>query len=207
MEPQWQVTSFCKQGPDRHHLVHRRECSSHMGRALCLIFDFVQTEPDPSSRTYQHVLTLRDHPFPVGCLAWSLDDSILLSSAEQYIKMWNTKASRVRAQFHLYNAHSAFLSDWYLYSHSRCTYGDGISTGLGTRWLRISFRFTGSQDHPLGSSSVSHDNKDAPRHPSSLHAQYLTVISLCPESLMFSFHYTRAQMVGNVIHGESLQSG
>jgi hypothetical protein len=36
-------------------------------------------------------LHLRDHQFPVGCLAWSLDDTILLSSCEQLIKMWNVE--------------------------------------------------------------------------------------------------------------------
>jgi len=36
-------------------------------------------------------LHLRDHQFPVGCLAWSLDDTILLSSCEQLIKMWNAE--------------------------------------------------------------------------------------------------------------------
>ncbi|CAA7271486.1 unnamed protein product [Cyclocybe aegerita] len=36
-------------------------------------------------------LILRDHTDPVGCLAWSLDDSVLLTSAESTIKMWNTK--------------------------------------------------------------------------------------------------------------------
>lgn len=36
-------------------------------------------------------LILRDHPYSVGCLAWSLDDSILLTSAEHFIKMWNVK--------------------------------------------------------------------------------------------------------------------
>ncbi|KAF5358519.1 hypothetical protein D9756_001366 [Leucocoprinus leucothites] len=34
---------------------------------------------------------LRDHQYPVGCLAWSLDDSILLTSAEQHIKLWNAQ--------------------------------------------------------------------------------------------------------------------
>ncbi|THU82897.1 WD40 repeat-like protein [Dendrothele bispora CBS 962.96] len=34
---------------------------------------------------------LRDHPYPVGCLSWSLDDSIILTSAENIIKMWNTQ--------------------------------------------------------------------------------------------------------------------
>ncbi|KAH9981139.1 WD40 repeat-like protein [Lactifluus volemus] len=37
-------------------------------------------------------LHLQDHQFPVGCLAWSLDDTILLSSCEQFIKMWNTES-------------------------------------------------------------------------------------------------------------------
>ncbi|KAG6856377.1 hypothetical protein H0H87_005142 [Tephrocybe sp. NHM501043] len=36
-------------------------------------------------------LILKDHPYPVGCLAWSKDDSMLLTSAENLIKLWNTK--------------------------------------------------------------------------------------------------------------------
>ena len=35
--------------------------------------------------------TLRDHPYPVGALAWSLDDSILLTSADNLIILWETK--------------------------------------------------------------------------------------------------------------------
>ncbi|KAG7092657.1 hypothetical protein E1B28_008993 [Marasmius oreades] len=35
--------------------------------------------------------TLREHPYPVGCLAWSLDDTALLTSSENYIKLWVTK--------------------------------------------------------------------------------------------------------------------
>ena len=38
-------------------------------------------------------LLLRDHPYPVGCLAWSLDDSLLLTSTEHFIKMWNTNVN------------------------------------------------------------------------------------------------------------------
>ncbi|TFK42349.1 WD40-repeat-containing domain protein [Crucibulum laeve] len=44
-----------------------------------------------SSQDWKPHLILRDHPYAVGCLAWSLDDSVLLTSAENYIKMWNTK--------------------------------------------------------------------------------------------------------------------
>ncbi|KAF9469272.1 WD40 repeat-like protein, partial [Collybia nuda] len=36
-------------------------------------------------------LILRDHPFAVGCLAWSMNDEILLTSADHQIKLWNTK--------------------------------------------------------------------------------------------------------------------
>ncbi|KAF9260213.1 WD40 repeat-like protein [Marasmius fiardii PR-910] len=35
--------------------------------------------------------TLRQHPYPVTCLAWSMDDSVLLTSSENYIKLWDTK--------------------------------------------------------------------------------------------------------------------
>ncbi|KAF9558038.1 WD40 repeat-like protein [Agrocybe pediades] len=34
---------------------------------------------------------LREHPYPVGCVSWSLDDSILLTSTDHVIKMWNAK--------------------------------------------------------------------------------------------------------------------
>ncbi|KAG6889821.1 hypothetical protein C0995_014298 [Termitomyces sp. Mi166 len=36
-------------------------------------------------------LILKEHPYPVGCLAWSKDDSILLTSSENLIKLWNAK--------------------------------------------------------------------------------------------------------------------
>lgn len=37
----------------------------------------------------------RDHDDFVSCLAWSPDDSILLTAAESTIKMWNTSVSTV----------------------------------------------------------------------------------------------------------------
>ena len=43
----------------------------------------------PQDWAAHHIL--RDHPYPVACLAWSLDDTILLTSAEHFIKVWNTK--------------------------------------------------------------------------------------------------------------------
>ncbi|KAJ7157017.1 WD40 repeat-like protein [Mycena crocata] len=36
----------------------------------------------------RHVLS---HPYPVIAMAWSLDDSILLTGTEHHIKMWNTR--------------------------------------------------------------------------------------------------------------------
>ncbi|KAG1770363.1 WD40-repeat-containing domain protein [Suillus placidus] len=48
-------------------------------------------EAEPSSRVCIAEFTLRDHPFPVSCLAWSLDDSILSTSADHLIFLWNTK--------------------------------------------------------------------------------------------------------------------
>ncbi|KAK7054652.1 hypothetical protein VNI00_003115 [Paramarasmius palmivorus] len=35
---------------------------------------------------------LRDHPYAVGCLAWSLDDKMLLTSSDQFIKLWVTSS-------------------------------------------------------------------------------------------------------------------
>ncbi|PSR81506.1 hypothetical protein PHLCEN_2v6364 [Hermanssonia centrifuga] len=51
----------------------------------------IGTEADPSIREYYAQHILRDHEWPVGCVAWSLDDSILLTAAENQIKMWNTR--------------------------------------------------------------------------------------------------------------------
>ncbi|KAH9833011.1 WD40 repeat-like protein [Rhodofomes roseus] len=51
----------------------------------------VEHDKDPSIRDISPQFILRDHPYPVGCVAWSLDDSILLTSAEHFIKLWNTR--------------------------------------------------------------------------------------------------------------------
>ena len=51
-------------------------------------FPMFQPNANPDISLHLH---LQDHQFPVGCLAWSLDDTILLSSCEQLIKMWNTE--------------------------------------------------------------------------------------------------------------------
>lgn len=48
-------------------------------------------ETEPSIRQWDTHQVLREHPYPVGCLAWSIDDTILLTSAENIIKVWNAK--------------------------------------------------------------------------------------------------------------------
>jgi len=42
----------------------------------------------------------REHADPVSCLAWSPDDSILLTAAEAVIKMWNTEVRSLPSSSH-----------------------------------------------------------------------------------------------------------
>ncbi|KAI0819085.1 WD40 repeat-like protein [Irpex lacteus] len=51
----------------------------------------IDLDAHPQTREYRPAHILRDHPYPVGYVAWSLDDSVLLTSSENYIKMWNTR--------------------------------------------------------------------------------------------------------------------
>lgn len=44
----------------------------------------------PSGDWSPHVV-LDDHPYPVGALSWSPDDTVLLTSSDHLIKMWNTR--------------------------------------------------------------------------------------------------------------------
>ncbi|KAH9066423.1 WD40-repeat-containing domain protein [Lactarius vividus] len=60
--------------------------SASMDRSVIIWSVGSNRNPDVSLR-----LHLQGHPFAVTCLAWSPDDTILLSSSEQYIKMWNTE--------------------------------------------------------------------------------------------------------------------
>ena len=47
----------------------------------------------PQDWAAHHILG--DYVYPVTCLAWSLDDSILLTSADHYIRLWNTKMNNL----------------------------------------------------------------------------------------------------------------
>ncbi|OCH88195.1 WD40 repeat-like protein [Obba rivulosa] len=51
----------------------------------------IGSDRDPTLREYLPESVLRDHPYPVGCVAWSLDDSVLLTASEHYINLWNTR--------------------------------------------------------------------------------------------------------------------
>ncbi|OBZ72373.1 Metacaspase-1 [Grifola frondosa] len=51
----------------------------------------VGSDGDPLTKEYSPKFILRDHPCAVGCVAWSLDDSILLTSSEHSIRLWNTR--------------------------------------------------------------------------------------------------------------------
>ncbi|KAF9246442.1 WD40-repeat-containing domain protein [Melanogaster broomeanus] len=52
----------------------------------------IGSDAEPSSRECVAEFTLREHSFAVGALGWSLDDSILATSADNLILLWdNTK--------------------------------------------------------------------------------------------------------------------
>ncbi|KAI0332631.1 WD40 repeat-like protein [Cubamyces sp. BRFM 1775] len=58
----------------------------------------VEFDKDPRYRVYSPEFTLRDHEYHVGCVSWSLDDSILLTASESRITLWNARTGlRVRS--------------------------------------------------------------------------------------------------------------
>ncbi|KAL1755957.1 WD40-repeat-containing domain protein [Schizophyllum commune] len=71
---------------------------SHDGRYLAsgskdqtAIIWMIGPQSDPNLREVRPLHVLRDHPFPVNCIAWSLDDSVLLTGSETQIRLWNTR--------------------------------------------------------------------------------------------------------------------
>lgn len=64
----------------------------------------------PSERDCSTDKVLVGHNYPISAIAWSPDDSLLLSSAEQQLRLWNTS---VRVAFRT-PAHSAYI-DVHLY--------------------------------------------------------------------------------------------
>lgn len=55
--------------------------------------DTEQLDKDPRFRAYSPEFTLSDHEYPVGCVSWSLDDSVLLTASENRITSWNARVS------------------------------------------------------------------------------------------------------------------
>ncbi|KAF8891225.1 WD40 repeat-like protein [Infundibulicybe gibba] len=79
---------------DKTVIIWRIEVSSAIPFDGTTITNVTQSRPessDSSIHDWGQYVILRNHPYPVGCLAWSLDDSVLLTSAEHHIKMWNAK--------------------------------------------------------------------------------------------------------------------
>lgn len=105
---------------------------------------------DPSSAgEWSVVHQLKEHPYPVGCLAWSLDDKILLTCSDNIIKLWNTKVyiySVCRLDLLLTAEHT----EWSTYGHPRQALGDGDRHFMVARWLRVYIWRFGSQDNHLG---------------------------------------------------------
>lgn len=49
--------------------------------------------PLPEQNNFAPHKVFREHTDPISCIAWSPDDTILLTAAEMIIKMWNTEVS------------------------------------------------------------------------------------------------------------------
>ncbi|CDO76439.1 hypothetical protein BN946_scf184781.g16 [Trametes cinnabarina] len=71
---------------------------SHNGRYLATaskdktaIIWRVEFDKDPRYRAYAPEFILRDHEYPVGCVSWSSDDSILLTASEHRITLWSSR--------------------------------------------------------------------------------------------------------------------
>ncbi|OSX65346.1 hypothetical protein POSPLADRAFT_1179030 [Postia placenta MAD-698-R-SB12] len=70
---------------------HSGNYLASVGRDKTAIIWRVEYDKDPSTRELSPQIILREHMFSVGCVAWSLDDSILLTASENIIKLWNSK--------------------------------------------------------------------------------------------------------------------
>lgn len=84
-------------GRDKSAIIwHRGVSDSFLLLVLCIIDSFIWQSPSDSAAPTQDWsvhFVLRDHAYPVGCLAWSPDDSLLLTASEGQVKMWNTKVN------------------------------------------------------------------------------------------------------------------
>jgi hypothetical protein len=85
----------------------------------------------------------------VGCLAWSKDDTILLTSAENHIKLWNTRVNDLGACSRR-EAYCYLHLDWPLYPiHGRTLRNCDLAC-MAFRRVGVYIRWFGSQDNTLG---------------------------------------------------------
>lgn len=112
-----------------------------------LVFSSSQTEKDPSKREYSTAHILRDHPYAVGCVAWSPDDSILLTAADPVIKLWNVKVCICMCVIYVL---LTLPSDWGVHEVSRCPHRCSNSARVAARRFRIHFRWTGPKNYLMG---------------------------------------------------------
>ncbi|KAF9469273.1 WD40-repeat-containing domain protein [Collybia nuda] len=64
---------------------------SHDGSRLASASKDKTTYKEPQDVGYTPQFILGDHPFAVNCLAWSPDDSALVTSSNTYIKLWDSQ--------------------------------------------------------------------------------------------------------------------
>lgn len=91
MEPQWGMARNGRERPDCHVVEGQRE--SLMSAPIVKKDKVAHAHPYRTQSGFTLEKIFREHADPVSCIAWSPDDSILLSAAETIIKMWNTEVS------------------------------------------------------------------------------------------------------------------
>ena len=122
----------------------------------------------PRDWAVHHILP--DHLCSVSCLAWSLDDTILLTSAEDLIKLWNTK---VNTLYRRYMSDKTFTSldpqDWLLYSNTGWSYRLSSNRYLmATRRLRFHIWGFRPENYCLGKLKIIYTHVSAPYQISNL---------------------------------------
>jgi hypothetical protein len=96
LEPRRHTPRDGRQGRARYRLEDRSRCPGESPRELRLT-RHPQPKTGPAARECSVLWDCSDHGYPVTSLAWSLDDAILVTAAEQQIKLWDTRVRRLGA--------------------------------------------------------------------------------------------------------------
>lgn len=112
---------------NRSEYLPCRTCQRVFDMRILMIF---QSDKDPNTREYYPQHILREHAYHVGCVAWSPNDSILLTASESTIKMWNARVSYRRNSLLCYS--KTFRSQTGVCMHVLDVHDD-VVTGLA--WL------------------------------------------------------------------------